>query len=310
MLKGIVYRSTGSWYLVKSTQGVFYDCRIKGKFRLKGIKHTNPVAVGDRVEFSLFTEGDETKGIIEEIMPRLNYIVRRSVNLSKQTQIIAANIDQAFLLITLNNPPTFFAFIDRFLITAQAYQIPVVLLFNKMDTYNQEEIAEIEFMKSIYTALDFPCYSISCFNPDDVTLIAELMRQKSSMFSGHSGVGKSTLLNVLSPDLRLRTAEISEQHQQGQHTTTYAEMFDLPNDARIIDTPGIKGFGVVDMQPDELANYFTEFHAVKSNCKFNNCLHVDEPHCAVKEGVEDETIAASRYASYLQLLEQDTPYRN
>jgi ribosome biogenesis GTPase len=310
LLKGIVYRSTGSWYLVKSAEGVFYQCRIKGKFRLKGIKHTNPVAVGDRVEFSLFTEGDETKGIIEEITPRHNYIVRRSVNLSKQTQIIAANIDQAFLLITLNNPPTFFAFIDRFLITAQAYQIPVILLFNKMDTYSEDEIAEIEFMKSVYTALDFSCYSISCFNPDDVNLIADLMREKSSMFSGHSGVGKSTLLNVLSPDLRLRTAEISEQHQQGQHTTTYAEMFDLPNDAHIIDTPGIKGFGVVDMQPDELANYFTEFHAVRSNCKFNNCLHVDEPHCAVKEGVENETIAASRYASYLQLLEQDTPYRN
>lgn len=310
MQKGIVYRSTGSWYLVKSTEGVFYQCRIKGKFRLKGIKHTNPVAVGDRVVFSLFTEGEETKGIIEEIEPRHNYIVRKSVNLSKQTQIIAANIDQAFLLITLNNPPTFFAFIDRFLITAQAYQIPVVLLFNKMDTYSEEEIAEIEFMKSVYTSLDFDCYSISCFNPDDLSMIDALMREKSSMFSGHSGVGKSTLLNVLSPDLHLRTAEISEQHQQGQHTTTYAEMFDLPNAARIIDTPGIKGFGVVDMQPEELGSYFTEFHAVKSDCKFNNCLHVDEPRCAVKEGVEKGSIAASRYASYLQLLEQDTPYRN
>ena len=310
MQEGIVYRSTGSWYWIKNSQGYFYDCRIKGKFRLKGIKHTNPIAVGDKVKFSLYEEGGETKGIIEEILPRYNYIVRRSVNLSKQTHIIASNIDQVLLLITLNNPSTFFAFIDRFLITAQAYEIPVVLIFNKMDTYSEEELAQVAYMKSIYEALDLPCYEISCFDQEDIARIATLMKGKVSMFSGHSGVGKSTLLNALSPGLNLRTAAISSQHQQGQHTTTYAEMFDLTEEVRIIDTPGIKGFGVVDMTPEELGNYFTEFYAVKAACKFNNCLHVDEPHCAVKAGVEDQSIAPSRYESYLQLLEQDTPYRN
>ena len=310
MLEGIVYRSTGSWYWVKSNTGEFYDCRIKGKFRLKGIKHTNPIAVGDHVRFSLLTEGEVTNGVIEEILPRENYIVRRSVNLSKQTHIIASNIDQALLLITLNNPPTFFAFIDRFLVTAQAYQIPVILIFNKMDTYDEAEQAEVQWMKSIYEALDYPCYEISCFNAEGVAKVNGLMRGKVSMFSGHSGVGKSTLLNALSPNLNLRTAAISAQHQQGQHTTTFAEMFDLSEDISIIDTPGIKGFGVVDMQAEELGNYFTEFYALKSECKFNNCLHVDEPHCAVKNAVEEEEIAPSRYDSYLQLLEEDTPYRN
>ena len=310
MLEGIVYRSTGSWYWVKSNTGEFYDCRIKGKFRLKGIKHTNPIAVGDHVRFSLITEGEVTNGIIEEILPRENYIVRRSVNLSKQTHIIASNIDQALLLITLNNPPTFFAFIDRFLVTAQAYQIPVILIFNKMDTYDEAEQAEVQWMKSIYEALDYPCYEISCFNAEDVAKVNGLMRGKVSMFSGHSGVGKSTLLNALSPNLNLRTAAISAQHQQGQHTTTFAEMFDLSEDISIIDTPGIKGFGVVDMQAEELGNYFPEFYALKSECKFNNCLHVDEPHCAVKNAVEEQEIAPSRYDSYLQLLDEDTPYRN
>ena len=310
MLEGIVYRSTGSWYWVKSNTGEFYDCRIKGKFRLKGIKHTNPIAVGDHVRFSLITEGEVANGVIEEILPRENYIVRRSVNLSKQTHIIASNIDQALLLITLNNPPTFFAFIDRFLVTAQAYQIPVILIFNKMDTYDEAEQAEVQWMKSIYEVLDYPCYEISCFDSEDVAKVNELMRGKVSMFSGHSGVGKSTLLNALSPNLNLRTAAISAQHQQGQHTTTFAEMFDLSEDISIIDTPGIKGFGVVDMQAEELGNYFPEFYALKSECKFNNCLHVDEPHCAVKNAVEEEEIAPSRYDSYLQLLEEDTPYRN
>ena len=310
MLEGIVYRSTGSWYWVKSNTGEFYDCRIKGKFRLKGIKHTNPIAVGDHVRFSLLTEGEVTNGVIEEILPRENYIVRRSVNLSKQTHIIASNIDQALLLITLKNPPTFFAFIDRFLVTAQAYQIPVILIFNKMDTYDEAEQAEVQWMKSIYEALDYPCYEISCFSAEDVAKVNGLMRGKVSMFSGHSGVGKSTLLNALSPNLNLRTAAISAQHQQGQHTTTFAEMFDLSEDISIIDTPGIKGFGVVDMQAEELGNYFPEFYALKSECKFNNCLHVDEPHCAVKNAVEEEEIAPSRYDSYLQLLEEDTPYRN
>ena len=310
MQKGIVYRSTGSWYWVKTEENTFLDCRLKGKFRLKGIKHTNPVAVGDHVLFSFHQEGDRTTGIIEEILPRENYIVRRSVNLSKQTHIIAANIDQAFLLITLNNPPTFFAFIDRFLVTSQAYQIPVVLLFNKIDTYTTEELEAVQEMKAIYSKLGYSCRFISSFDESDVKEIAAMMEGKTSMFSGHSGVGKSTLINGIAPTLELRTSAISSQHQQGQHTTTFAEMFDLPGNIRIIDTPGIKGFGVVDISPEELGNYFPEFHALKNECKFNNCLHVDEPKCAISTAVESGEISPTRYASYLQLLEEDTPYRN
>lgn len=310
MQKGIVYRSTGSWYWVKTEENTFLDCRLKGKFRLKGIKHTNPVAVGDHVLFSFHQEGDRTTGIIEEILPRENYIVRRSVNLSKQTHIIAANIDQAFLLITLNNPPTFFAFIDRFLVTSQAYQIPVVLLFNKIDTYTTEELEAVQEMKAIYSKLGYSCRFISSFDESDVKEIAAMMEGKTSMFSGHSGVGKSTLINGIAPTLELRTSAISSQHQQGQHTTTFAEMFDLPGNIRIIDTPGIKGFGVVDISPEELGDYFPEFHALKYECKFNNCLHVDEPKCAISTAVENGDISPTRYASYLQLLEEDTPYRN
>ncbi len=310
MQKGIVYRSTGSWYWVKTEENTFLDCRLKGKFRLKGIKHTNPVAVGDHVLFSFHQEGDRTTGIIEEILPRENYIVRRSVNLSKQTHIIAANIDQAFLLITLNNPPTFFAFIDRFLVTSQAYQIPVVLLFNKIDTYTIEELEAVQEMKAIYSKLGYSCRFISSFDESDVKEIAAMMEGKTSMFSGHSGVGKSTLINGIAPTLELRTSAISSQHQQGQHTTTFAEMFDLPGNIRIIDTPGIKGFGVVDISPEELGDYFPEFHALKNECKFNNCLHVDEPKCAISTAVENGEISPTRYASYLQLLEEDTPYRN
>lgn len=310
MQKGIVYRSTGSWYWVKTEENTFLDCRLKGKFRLKGIKHTNPVAVGDHVLFSFHQEGDRTTGIIEEILPRENYIVRRSVNLSKQTHIIAANIDQAFLLITLNNPPTFFAFIDRFLVTSQAYQIPVVLLFNKIDTYTTEELEAVQEMKAIYSKLGYSCRFISSFDESDVKEIAAMMEGKTSMFSGHSGVGKSTLINGIAPTLELRTSAISSQHQQGQHTTTFAEMFDLPGNIRIIDTPGIKGFGVVDISPEELGDYFPEFHALKNECKFNNCLHVDEPKCAISTAVENGEISPTRYASYLQLLEEDAPYRN
>ncbi len=310
MSKGIVYRSTGSWYLVKDSQGVFYSCRIKGKFRIYGIKSTNPIAVGDHVEFDLVEEGSEILGIITEIGPRENYLVRKSVNLAKQTHIIASNIDQAFLLITLNNPPTSFAFIDRFLITAEAYQISAVLLFNKMDSYSDEEQAEVSWMQSIYESIGYTCYKISSFNKKDVRLIASLMQNKSSIFTGHSGVGKSTLLNVISPGLNLKTKVISELHQQGQHTTTHAEMFDLEGNARIIDTPGIKGFGVVDIATEELGNYFPEFLKVKQQCKFNNCLHLDEPECAVKDGIDDKSISPSRYKSYVQLLKDDTPYRN
>lgn len=309
MKNGVVYRSTGSWYTVKTDEG-FIACRIKGKLRLKGIKSTNPVAVGDLVSLEVSEEEQATVGTIVEIHPRQNYIIRKSVNLSKQTHIIAANIDQVFLLVTLNNPPTFPAFIDRFLVTAEAYHIPAVLLFNKMDSYDEQEKKELSELKEIYQNIGYPCYDIAALLGWDTLAVKALMKGKVSMFSGHSGVGKSTLVNALAPELELRTAQISEQHQQGQHTTTFAEMFDLEEGIKIIDTPGIKGFGIVDMEVEEIALYFREFLERKSACKFNNCSHTNEPKCAIIEAVENGEIAASRYKSYLQLMESDKQYRS
>ncbi len=307
---GIVYKSTGSWYTVKAVNGDFYECRIKGKFRIKGIKSTNPVAVGDSVRFEVETIGDDTIGIINEIEDRKNYIIRKSVNLSKQTHIMAANLDQVFLLVTLNNPPTYPVFIDRFLITAEAYEIPVVLLFNKVDTYAPEELDEIKFLAALYRNIGYTCLGISAATGKNVDKVKEMMIGKTSMFSGHSGVGKSTLVNALEPELDIKTKQISQQHAQGQHTTTFAEMFDLSFDARIIDTPGIKGFGIVDMEKEEIGDYFPEFFELKQDCKFNNCIHVDEPKCAVKDALETGDIAWSRYNSYLQMIKgEDENYR-
>ncbi|CAL2102104.1 Small ribosomal subunit biogenesis GTPase RsgA [Tenacibaculum sp. 190130A14a] len=308
-MTGTVYKSTGSWYWVKS-ENTLYKCRIKGKFRIKGIKSTNPIAVGDIVDFSLETNNNEETGVINKIHERNNYIVRKSVNLSKQTHIIAANIDQVFLLITIDNPPTFTTFIDRFLVTAEAYSIKTVLVFNKIDAYEIEQKAEILYLKDIYEAIGYDCIEVSATENINVDKIKDLMTDKVSMFSGHSGVGKTTLLNTIEPSLNLKTKEISEQHKQGQHTTTFAEMFDLSFDAQIIDTPGIKGFGVVDMDKDELGDYFPEFFALKQHCKFNNCIHVNEPSCAVKEALETEEISWSRYKSYLQIMEgEEEHYR-
>jgi ribosome biogenesis GTPase len=309
-MTGIVYKSTGSWYFVKSEEGDLYQCRIKGKFRIKGIKSTNPIAVGDSVEFDIETKGDEEIGVIKLIHERINYIVRKSVNLSKQTQIIASNIDLAFLLITINNPPTLTTFIDRFLVTAQAYSIKVILVFNKIDSYKEEEKGEIAYLKDIYETIGYTCVEVSAIKNINLDTIKNLMKGKTSLFSGHSGVGKTTLLNALEPGLNLKTKQISDQHQQGQHTTTFAEMFDLSFNAKIIDTPGIKGFGVVAIDKEELGDYFTEFFALKSACKFHNCIHVNEPQCAVKEALEDEKVSWSRYKSYLQILEgEEENYR-
>ena len=309
MKKGIVYRSTGSWYTVHS-EGIFYDCRIKGKLRLKGIKSTNPVAVGDHVLFEVDRHASAPEGNITQIEVRKNYIVRKSVNLSKQTHIIASNIDQVFLIITLNNPSTFPAFVDRFLVTAEAYQISAILLFNKIDSYEDFELKEVKKFQKIYQDIGYSTYSISATKGIEIETVKSIMQDKVSMFSGHSGVGKSTLVNAISPDLNIKTAAISKQHQQGMHTTTFAEMFALTKGIKIIDTPGIKGFGVVDMKPEEIGNYFPEFYKRKNKCKFHNCLHHNEPKCAIIEAVEAGKISLSRYTSYLQMLEDDTPYRN
>jgi ribosome biogenesis GTPase len=313
-MTGIVYKSTGSWYWVKSETGPeasgLHKCRIKGKFRIKGIKSTNPIAVGDEVDFQLETIGDEEVGVITKIHERRNYIVRKSVNLSKQTHIIASNIDQVFLLITINNPPTLTTFIDRFLVTAEAYSIKAILVFNKIDTYEIEERAEILYLRDIYEDIGYECIEVSSTEKTNIDRVKELMKDKVSMFSGHSGVGKTTLVNAIEPGLNLKTKAISEQHRQGQHTTTFAEMFDLSFGAKIIDTPGIKGFGVVDMSKEELGDYFPEFFALKQYCKFNNCIHVNEPQCAVKHALEEEIISWSRYKSYLQILEgEEEHYR-
>jgi len=304
-MTGTVYKSTGSWYIVKQPDGSFLECRMKGKFRLKGIRSTNPIAVGDIVDYELEETSGKVTGTIFNIHERQNYIVRKSVNLSHHHHIIASNIDQVFLLVTINNPPTTTNFIDRFLITAEAYGIKAVIIFSKADTSDENMLDEQMYLEHVYTSIGYECLRVSAVNLEGIDHLKEMMKGKVSMFSGHSGVGKSTLINALEPSLDLRTKAISEQHMQGQHTTTFAEMYDLAFGASIIDTPGIRGFGIVDMEKEELAGFFPEFFELKQHCKFNNCLHKDEPQCAVKEALEKDEIAWSRYKSYLQILEGD-----
>lgn len=307
-VKGVVIKSTGSWYSVRTDQGKVIECRIKGKFRLSGIKSTNPVTVGDIVDFK-FEEGSKN-AIINTIRKRKNYIIRKSVKLSKQTHIIAANIDQVFLLITLEHPPTLTAFIDRFLVTAEAYHIPAILLFNKSDLIVEQQNKKRKELIQTYTEIGYQCLEISATTQFNLKSLKQLMTDKVSMFSGHSGVGKSTLINILDPDLKLDTKKVSLQHKQGQHTTTFAEMFSLPFGGYIIDTPGIKGFGIVDMNIQEIGDYFPEFFRLKSHCKFNNCLHINEPNCAIKKAVEADKITEWRYQNYLQLIsDEETTYR-
>jgi len=307
-MTGVVTKSTGSWYIVRDENSIRHQCRIRGKFRIKGIKSTSPVTVGDHVDFEL--EKDSNTGIITNIHERKNYIIRKSVNLSKQTHILAANIDQAFLLITLDQPPTFPSFIDRFLATTEAYHIEAVLLFNKIDIYDEKLNAKKNDLIEIYKNIGYQCIEISVTEKINISEVEDLMKNKVNIFSGHSGVGKSSLINVIATDLNLKIANISSQHKQGQHTTTFAEMFALPFGGYIIDTPGIKGFGVVDFEQNEIGDFFREFFALKHLCKFNNCLHVNEPKCAVKEALVKGEIAPSRYKSYLQLLAgEDENYR-
>lgn len=304
-MTGIVYKSTGSWYTVKSSEGDFMDCRIKGKFRISGIKSTNPIAVGDVVDYEIDENSDARTGTINKIHNRKNYIVRKSVNLSHQMHIIASNIDQVFLLVTINNPPTTFNFIDRFLVTAEAYGIETILIFNKIDTFDEETVNDQLYMQHVYTQIGYKCMRVSAIEMKGIDDLKAMMIGKVSMFSGHSGVGKSTLVNAMEPSLHLKTKTISEASKQGQHTTTFAEMYDLSFNAKIIDTPGIKGFGIVDMEKEEISGYFPEFFKLKDQCKFNNCLHKEEPHCAIKKALDEDKISYTRYNSYLKILEGD-----
>ena len=300
LMQGVVIKSTGSWYIVKTDDGALLNCRIRGKFRMQDIKSTNPIVVGDKVLLSQ----EEDSFLIDELFDRKNIIVRKSVNLSKQTHILASNIDQAILVVTMQSPHTSTGFIDRFLVSAQAYGVDVVILFNKTDLYDKATLVLLEERRSIYEKIGYRCLSKSTLN-DDLSDIKKLMKGKVNVISGHSGVGKSTLLNSIQPNLNITTQEISEQHQQGQHTTTFSEMHDLDFGASIIDTPGVRGFGLIEMDKYELGDYFVEFFKLKSDCKFNNCLHINEPKCAVKLALENREIAPSRYKNYLNMLEQD-----
>ncbi|NOR88509.1 MAG: ribosome small subunit-dependent GTPase A [Bacteroidales bacterium] len=298
--KGIVVRSTGSWYEVRTEVGEVISCKFKGKFKIAGIKSTNPIAVGDRVSFIRMEEEDT--GVIDSIEKRTNYIIRKSTKLSKLTHIIAANIDYALLVITISQPRTSTGFIDRFLLTAEAYHIPAVLVFNKLDINTKEEQEVQEDWIEKYTKLGYDCLQTSALTAQGIPKLKELMKDKTSMFGGHSGVGKSALINTIQPGVQLKTAEISTFNQKGKHTTTFAEMHPLDIGGFIIDTPGIKEFGLVNFEKGDVAAYFPEMRALMHLCKFNNCLHHNEPICAVKDAVESGEIAQSRYNNYLAII--------
>ncbi|ASB51120.1 ribosome small subunit-dependent GTPase A [Alkalitalea saponilacus] len=308
MKKGTVIKSTGSWYLVKENDGEPIPCRIKGKFRLDDLKSTNPVAVGDKVSFE--TDPGTGNGVIAEIAPRKNFIIRKATNLSKQSQILAANIDQAILLVTINYPITTTIFIDRFLTSAEAFNIPVTLLFNKVDRYDEKHLRQMKELKVIYENIGYKTMALSAKTQDDLSEVKALLTDKTTMISGHSGVGKSTLINRLEPGLNLKTRELSESHHTGKHTTTFAEMHPFSFGGYVIDTPGIRGFGLIMIEKEELYHYFREIFAVSHKCQFHNCTHLHEPGCAVKKAVEEEEIAFSRYNSYISiLLNKDEKYR-
>ncbi len=307
-MHGLVIKNTGSWYTVKTDEGAIIESKIKGNFRLKGIRSTNPVAVGDRVELILNQEGTAFISAIED---RRNYIIRKSSNLSKQSHILAANIDQALLLVTVNRPQTSTTFIDRFLASAEAYRIPVVLLFNKIDLLNASERRYQELLSRLYTTIGYRCLALSAQTGEGIEALRELLMGQISLLSGNSGVGKSTLINCLLPDAHLRTAEISDAHNAGMHTTTFSEMLPLPEGGYVIDTPGIKGFGTFDIEREELGSYFKEIFRLSKDCRFNNCTHTHEPGCAVLQALQNHFVAESRYQSYLNMLEDkdESKYR-
>ena len=299
-MQGLVIKNTGSWYTVKTVEGSVVECKIKGNFRLKGIRSTNPVAVGDHVEIEL---NSQNTAFITAIGDRKNYIIRKSQNLSKQSHIIAANVDQAFLVVTVERPQTSTTFIDRFLATAEAYSVPVVLVFNKTDLLDDSLMRYQRMMIDLYETVGYKCVAVSAETGEGMDGLMEMLRDRITLLSGHSGVGKSTMINRLLPGVNLRTAEISDAHNTGMHTTTFSEMLPLPGGGYIIDTPGIKGFGTFDMEPEELTSYFKEIFRFSKDCRFSNCTHTHEPGCAVLKAVEDHYIAASRYQSYLSMLE-------
>ena len=299
MMHGVVVKNTGSWYVVLTDEGKSIDCKIKGNFRLKGIRSTNPVAVGDLVDIVPTQEGT---AFITNIRERKNYVIRKAANLSKQSHILAANVDQACLVVTVNHPQTSTTFIDRFLASAEAYSIPVLLVFNKTDLLDEEERRLQQMMTDLYSQIGYKCVQLSALAPAHAGMLLPLLEGKTTLFSGNSGVGKSTLLNLLLPGVNLRTAEISDAHNTGMHTTTFSEMLPLPNGGWVIDTPGIKGFGSFDMEPEEICSYFKEIFQFSKDCRFSNCTHTHEPGCAVRQALENHYIAESRYSSYLSML--------
>ena len=299
-MKGVVTKSTGSWITVRSEDGTRMECRLKGQFRIRGLRSTNPVAIGDRVEFE--KQPDEETGVITHIRERDNYIVRKSINLSRTTHILAANLDHAFLIVTLARPRTSTGFIDRFLVTATGYYIPASIIFNKIDLYDDTLSLHEVKLKTIYEQAGYPCYSVSALRGDHVDRISSLLKDKTSLFSGHSGAGKSALITAIQPDLKLKTGMISEIHLKGKHTTTFAEMFELTQGGFIIDTPGIREFGLIDFEKNEIPRCFPEMERFLPQCRYKNCTHTHEPGCAVKAALETGDVSRMRYNSYLSIL--------